>query len=205
MELQRRDMLKAVGGVAALAAGGSATGWATAGPKSKPDHSFALDYLANDDLLDNDELERIVYGFEENNPELVTVETIGESNQGRPLHSVTVQNPEAKDPTHVMAIASQHGDEILVDEGMLSALLFLTSGDSRAKAILSEVAVHVVPRVNPDGFVARQRFNVDTDAPADDPESDVFSADNGIFAAEDEGIGCDVNRYNRHDWTEQEL
>lgn len=205
MDLQRRDLLKAVGGVAALAAGGSATGWATADPGTELDRSLVREYLANDDLLDNDELERIIQGFEGNNPDLVTLETIGESNQGRPLHSVTVRDPECEDPTHVMAIASQHGDEILIDEGMLSALQFLTSGDSRAEAILSEVAVHVVVRVNPDGFVARQRFNVDTDAPADDPESDIFSAENGIFAAEDEGIGWDINRYNSHDWTQHEL
>lgn len=205
MQLQRRDLLKAVGGVAALAAGGSATGWATSGTEREIDQSFVLDYLANDDLLDNDELETIVQGLEENNPESVTVETIGESNQGRPLYSVTVRDPECEDPTHVMAIASQHGDEIIVDEGMLSALQFLTSGDPRAERVLSQVAVHVVPRANPDGFVARQRFNVDTDAPANDPESDIFSADAGIFAAEDEGIGWDINRYNRHDWTEHEL
>lgn len=67
----------------------------------------------------------------------MSVGTIGESNQGRPVHSVTVRDPECEDLTHVMAIASQDGDEIIVDEGMLSALQFLTSGDSRAQSILS--------------------------------------------------------------------
>lgn len=93
MDLQRRDLLKTVGGVAALAAGGSATGWATIDASFELDRSLALEYLANDDLLNNDELAAIIQGFEENNPELVTVETIGETNQGRPLHSVTVRDP----------------------------------------------------------------------------------------------------------------
>lgn len=90
-------------------------------------------------------------------------------------------------------------------EGTLAALRFLASGDRRAERILESVSVHFVPRVNPDGFVARQRYNVDTDAPAADEGSGIFGSDTGIFTASDEGIGWDINRYNRHDWTEHEL
>ncbi len=199
MDLQRRDALKAIGGIAALAAGGSTA--ALSDPETE--REFALDYLDDDDLLDNQELETILQGLADRNPERVTVERIGESNQGRPLYSAAVRKHDAC--PDVMVIAHQHGDEGLMAEGALAALRFLASGDSRAERILDGVSVHFVPRVNPDGFVARQRYNVDTDAPADDEGSDIFGADNGIFAASDEGIGWDINRYNRHDWTEHEL
>lgn len=199
MELHRRDMLKAVGGVAALAAGGSTA--ALANPETE--REFALDYLANDDLLDNEELETILQGLADRHPDRVTVEEIGESNQGRPIYSAAVGTNDSCPA--VMAIAMQHGDEGIMPEGTLAALRFLASGDRRAERILESVSVHFVPRVNPDGFVARQRYNVDTDAPAADEGSGIFGSDTGIFTASDEGIGWDINRYNRHDWTEHEL
>lgn len=199
MHLTRRDTLKAVGGIAALTAGGSTA------VLSDPETEWELgtEYLENDDFLDNDELESILYGLAEEKPDLVTVDQIGESNQGRPLYSVSVRKHDSC--PDVMAIAHQHGDEGLMTDGTLAALRFLASGDPRAERILDGVSVHLVPRVNPDGFVARQRYNVDTDAPADDEGSDVFGADTGIFAGSEEGIGWDINRYNRHDWTEHEL
>ena len=208
MELNRRDTLKALGGIAALTAGSSAAVTAGGSTAVLPDRAsgpeeFALDYLENDDLLDNQELETILQGLAEQHPELVTVEQIGESNQGRPLYAAAVEKHDSA--PSVMIIAQQHGDEGIMAEGTLAALRFLVSDDRRAKRILKEVSVHFVPRVNPDGFVARQRFNVDTDAPADDEESDVFGADTGIFAGPQEGIGWDINRYNRHEWTEHEL
>jgi hypothetical protein len=201
MELKRRDTLKAIGGIAALATVGSSP--ALGQPNDVDAEAFGLGYLEDDDVLDNQELETILQGLESENPDLVTVEQIGESNQGRPLYSVAVEKHEHC-PT-VMAIAKQHGDEWLQSESLLGVVQFLTSGDSRAESMLDGVSVYLVPRVNPDGFVARHRFNVDTDAPADDPDSDIFGADTGIFAASDEGVGWDINRYNRHTWTEHEL
>lgn len=199
MELNRRDTLKAVGGIAALAAGGSTV--ALSDPETE--RKFALDYLANDDLLDNEELETILRRLAKRHPERVTVGRIGETNQGRPIHSAAVQKHDSCPA--VMVIAQQHGDEGIMAEGTLAALRFLASGDSRADRILDGVSVHFVPRVNPDGFVARQRYNVDTDAPAADEGSGIFGSDTGIFTASDEGIGWDINRYNRHDWTEHAL
>lgn len=204
MELHKRDFLKAFGGVAALATVGSASSLADqhVGEEFALE-DFALEYLNNDDVLDNRELETLLERLEDQNPELVTVDQIGESNQGRPLHSVRVEKYQSC-PT-VMAIGQQHGDEFFMAEGLLAVAQFLTSGDPRAERILEDRSVHLVPRVNPDGFVVPHRFNVDPDAPADDPESDIFGADTGIFAAEEEGVGWDVNRYNRHEWTEHEL
>lgn len=204
MDLHKRDFLKAFGGVAALATAGSTSSLADQHLGEEFElEDFALEYLNNDDVLDNQELETLLQGLEDENPDLVTVEQIGESNQGRPLHSVSIvknQNCPA-----VMAIGQQHGDEFFMAEGLLAVAYFLTSGDARAEQILDNRSVHLVPRVNPDGFVVPHRFNVDSDAPADDPESDIFGADTGIFAAEDEGVGWDINRYNRHEWTEHEL
>lgn len=205
MEFERRDFLKAIGGIATLTTAGAAPALADqhGGDGGLNLEEFGLQYLQNDDVLDNQELETLLQRLEDENPERVTVDQIGESNQGRPIYSVGVEKHQSC-PV-VMAIGHQHGDEFFMAEGLLAVVQFLTSGDARAEKILDERSVHLVPRVNPDGFVARHRFNVDTDAPADDPESDIFGADTGIFAAEEEGVGWDINRYNRHDWTEHEL
>lgn len=203
MDLEKRDFLKALGGVAALTAGGSVSALANEhGDEAFGLEEFALEYLGNDDVLDNDELETLLQRLADANPELITVDQIGESNQGRPIYSISIGNPSCPS---VMAIGQQHGDEFFMAEGLLAVVQFLTSEDPRAEMILENRMVHLVPRANPDGFVVPHRFNVDTDAPADDPESDIFGADTGIFAAEDPGVGWDVNRYNRHDWTEHEL
>lgn len=197
MELNRRDALKALGGMVALGGlgGGSVTATKTDGK------AVALEYLANDDILDNEELRTILRRFEKRNPDRVSVTTIGTSNQGRPICSAAVGNGD----TDVMAIAQQHGDEYITPEGMLAALKFLTSDDDRAESLLNEVTVHLVPRVNPDGFVARQRYNVDTDAPERGESAGIFGADAGLFTAPEAGIGWDINRYHWFDWSESNL
>ncbi|RKD88918.1 M14 family zinc carboxypeptidase [Halopiger aswanensis] len=203
MELEKRDFLKALGGIAALTTAGSAS--ARSDRHTDDDfelEDFARAYLNNDDVLDNRELETLLHRLENENPELVTVDQIGQSNQGRPLYSVSVG--KEKNPS-VLAIGQQHGDEYFMAEGLLAVAQFLTSGDPRAERILENRTVHLVPRVNPDGFVVPHRYNIDPEAPEDDPESGIFQGGSGIFAADEPGVGWDINRYNRHDWTQHEL
>lgn len=200
MELNRRTALKAFGtalGVGAIGGSASASGgWSP--------ESAARSYLSNDDLLDNAELERILRRLAEERSDRVSVREIGRSNQGRPILAVTVGN--CADATDVMAIGQQHGDEMISSsEGLLAAAQYLSSGERRADRLLQEVTVHIVPRVNPDGFVARQRYNVDTNAPASGEGDDIFGGDGGFYAADEPGIGWDINRYHWPDWTESNL
>ncbi|SFL34569.1 Zinc carboxypeptidase [Halogranum rubrum] len=160
------------------------------------DTEYDPDFLQNDDLLDNDELEKLLRSIEN-----VSVTTIGESNQGRPLWEASV----GSGPTDVMVIAQQHGDELIMAEGTIAALQYLACADTTAvKKVRKELTVHLVPRVNPDGFVARQRYNVDTDAPAA-AGADIFGADIGIFAADTPFVGWDVNRYHWPEWEDSDL
>ncbi|WP_433633941.1 M14 family zinc carboxypeptidase [Halomicrococcus sp. NG-SE-24] len=204
MQVNRRSMLKALGG---LLAAGTAASTQTLAKQSK--RKVALDYLANDDLLDNDELERILQQLEERYPDRVSVTEIGRSNQDRPIYAVSIgakNEKQCPETTDVMAIGQQHGDEMISSaEGLLSVAQHLASKKGQAKKLLSEVTVHIVPRVNPDGFVARQRYNVDTDAPARGEGDDIFGGDAGFYTAGEEGIGWDINRYHWPDWTESNL
>lgn len=200
MELDRRTTLKALGGVVGLSSLGSAPALATSNDDDYDEQTIALDYLANDDLLDNDELETILKSLKDTYSHWVSLEQIGESNQGRPLWAIRLVSPDAEDPTEVAAVGSQHGDEIIVDEGLLSAAHYLLDEEERGREWLEHVAVNIVPRVNPDGFVARQRYNVDTDAPERGSGDDIFGGDAGFFTAGEPNIGWDINRYHWPDW-----
>lgn len=197
MQLDRRTMLTALGGIVGMGSVGS-TG-ALASSDDSDDRSVALDYLSNDDLLDNGELEHILTNFAETYSEWVHLEEIGRTNQERPIWAVRVTDPDADDQTEVAAVAQQHGDELLLSEGLLAALKYLLD-DEAGRKWLGEVAVNLVPRVNPDGFVARQRYNVDTDAPARGEGDDIYGGDAGFFTAGEPDIGWDVNRYHWPDW-----
>ena len=199
MKLRRRNFLGAVGGLAgasvfgqsASAEGGSATidvGDTIEQPLSD---EYDPEFLQNDDLLDNEELADLLKSIERDGKQ-VSVSKVGESTQGRPIWAASVGSGS----TDVMAIAQQHGDELLLPEGTIAALQYLATHDNRAvRKIRNDLTLHLVPRMNPDGFVARQRYNVDTDAPAR-AGADIFGADIGIFADDLPFVGWDINRYH---------
>lgn len=196
MKLERRQFLTAIGGLA----GASVFGTQASGAASHDESAYDPEFLENDDLLDNDELEALLKSIAEDAAS-VSVTELGESTQGRPIWATSVGDGS----TDVMAIAQQHGDEYIMPEGTIAALQHLaTSDDAAVQQICNELTLHLVPRVNPDGFVARQRYNVDTDAPAR-AGADIFGADIGIFAADRPFVGWDINRYHWADWTESDL
>ncbi|MFC6836693.1 M14 family zinc carboxypeptidase [Halomarina ordinaria] len=205
MELTRRTTLKALGGLLAAGTLGSSTAGASPSSDRRSRERVALDYLSNDDLLDNDELESVLRALRREYPEHVRLKRIGRSNQRRSIWAVSVGNVTGDDGTDVMAIGQQHGDEMVSSaEGLLSAVQFVAS-DPSAEAIRENLTLHVVPRANPDGFVARQRYNVDTHAPAAGDDDGIFGGDTGFYTAGEEGVGWDVNRYHWDDWTESNL
>ena len=200
MELKRRSFLGAVGGIAGANVFASQASGETPGEQEAcPDllaEEYNPEFLQNDDLLDNNELEALLRSIDG-----VSVSTIGESTQGRPIWAASVGSGS----TDVMAIAQQHGDELIVPEGTIAALQYLAMSQKQAvRQVRNELTLHLVPRVNPDGFVARQRYNVDTDAPAR-AGADIFGADIGIFAADTPFVGWDVNRYHWENWEDSDL
>jgi hypothetical protein len=83
-------------------------------------------------------------------PAQVRIETIGESQQGRPIPLVVLSGPDgvsAAVPT-VLVLAQQHGNEPAGGEAALALAGQLAGPDA---ALLTRVNVLVVPRANPDG------------------------------------------------------
>lgn len=195
MELERRNFIKAIAGIAGASIFGTSS---AAGTLAEDD--VECPYLKNDDLLDNEELEQLLRAIKKEGKH-VAITSLGKSMQGRPIWDISV----GRGSTNVMAIAQQHGDEQIMPEATLAGVEFLaTSDDPAVQRVRDELTVHLVPRVNPDGFVARQRYNVDTDAPEREG-ADIFGATFGLFAAGTPFVGWDINRYHWADWTESEL
>jgi hypothetical protein len=196
MELERRNFIKAIGGIA----GASIFGTTPAAGALIEDDSKCPAYLKDDDLLDNEELEQLLKEIKKEGKH-VSVTSLGKSTQGRPIWDITV----GRGSTNVMAIAQQHGDELIMPEGTLAGVEFLaTSDDPAVQQVRDKLTLHLVPRVNPDGFVAQQRYDVDTDAPEREGAS-IFGATIGLFAAGRPFIGWDINRYHWADWTDSDL
>ena len=69
----------------------------------------------------SEEIVRHIRGLRRSHPDLVKVSKLGETREGRPLHAVTITNPEApaRDKQHVLITAGHHGNE---ESGRLVAL-----------------------------------------------------------------------------------
>lgn len=196
MPLNRRNFIQAVGGIA----GASVFGTQASSAQGEGDSAYNPAFLENDDLLDNEELEQLLKSIADCGDH-VSLTELGTSTQGRPIWDISVGTGS----TNVMAIAQQHGDEQIMPEATIAALEFLaTSDDQAVQQIRDSLTLHLVPRVNPDGFVARQRYNVDTNAPQE-AGATIFGATLGIFAADNPFVGWDINRYHWADWTESDL
>lgn len=75
----------------------------------------------------------------------------GKSVEGRPLHALRVSRAAADAP-HVMVTANIHGPEWI---GNRVAMRFLAAlaDDPRGRALAARAHVHVLPCLNPDGYV----------------------------------------------------
>ena len=126
--------------------------------------------------------------------ELVRIEDLGSTVDGRDLNLVIVGNPSAK--KKIWIIARQHPGETMAQwmvEGTLNALL--DPSNPIATSILQDAVVYLVPNMNPDGSV---RGNLRTNAaganlnrewlnPSPDTCPEVYYVKKKI-----EEIGCDL-------------
>lgn len=149
----------------------------------------------------------------------VELSIIGRSNPGVDGQVRNVYLAKVGDGlTPVLIMAQQHGDEIHGSEAALHVLQLLSTGSKRAKAILEELTVLVIPRVNPDGFEIdydgagsqlAQRENDDPCAPARDTSNGFYTQgvcrdrkDINKCEVTDwpECRGWDINRFHYLDW-----
>jgi carboxypeptidase T len=90
------------------------------------------------------------------NPSIVSLQTIGESFEGRQIRALKISDNVATDESEpeVLFTANQHAREHLTVEMALYLLDELTSGygtDSRITSIVNTREIWIIPMVNPDG------------------------------------------------------
>ena len=104
-----------------------------------------------------DELTEWLHGFATDHPDLVRVDSIGRSYEGREIWLLTVTNHATGDPAEKPAIwidGNIHASEVTASVAIVHLVDRLTSGhgtDERVTRALDTRTFYLVPRVNPDG------------------------------------------------------
>lgn len=108
-------------------------------------------------FYDYDEMERIVKDLVAAYPELLTLESLGKSEQGRDMWLVIMNNdetgPDTEKPTMYID-GNVHGNEIQATETVLYSIWYLTKSYGEVEALtdlVDRVAFYFVPSINPDG------------------------------------------------------
>jgi hypothetical protein len=119
---------------------------------ARPDPSAGGDAWFSD-FRDLSEIQDKVAEWAVGDPERVTVETIGESLEGRPIALMRMGSQSADAPA-VLFTGTMHAREWLATMStMCVANTFATSTDPVVLDLLDRIAVLVVPMINPDGYV----------------------------------------------------
>jgi hypothetical protein len=92
-------------------------------------------------------------------PDLVRIEVLGESREGRPLRALVLAAGEGKPVAFLDA--GHHANEVEGIETVLFVAEFLAANRANAtvRAWLDAVEVWALPLVNPDGYVVQTRYN----------------------------------------------
>jgi len=105
----------------------------------------------------HDDLTRLLFEYAHARPDLVTVESIGKSHEGRNIWVATVTNTStgaAADKPAFWCDGNIHAAELTASTACLYYLHQLVSGhgsDVQTTQLLDTRAVHLCPRLNPDG------------------------------------------------------
>ena len=104
-----------------------------------------------------DEVEQIIKDLVSAYPELLTLESLGKSEQGRDLWMITLNNPNTGKPTDKPAMyidGNVHGNEIQATETVLYSIWYLTKSYGQVDQLtelMDRVAFYFLPSQNPDG------------------------------------------------------
>ncbi len=120
---------------------------------------------------DYDEMVDKLLLLESTYPEIMQVDSIGYSVEGRTIWAVKVSDNvnETEDELRCLVVGSYHGDEVLNTEVVLYQIEWLVenySSDSEASRFVDAFELHFMPLVNPDGRASepperRNKNNVD--------------------------------------------
>ena len=133
---------------------------AQADPQTVPNGPWVQDnqHVSLERLHSYTELVKTLRQIERQSKGRVSLETVGQSNEGRDIFLAKV----GRGPIRILYITQQHGNEPLGTEAALQLLRRLGSGGAW-DAVLDRVTLLVVPRVNPDGAERFWRQNYDPD------------------------------------------
>ncbi|MGQ0536571.1 MAG: M14 family metallopeptidase [Methanobacteriota archaeon] len=110
-----------------------------------------------------EEIEARLFDWEARYPDLVRVDVIGRSIEDRPIWDVVVTDERVPGPKLSPLIdGGHHANELAGIEIALFTVDFLLENHAKnetVRGLLSDLEVHVVPIVNPDGYVRGQRGN----------------------------------------------
>jgi hypothetical protein len=125
--------------------------WASGGAGAAEEVRLSFDHF-----YDNAELTRALKSLERAYPQLVTVQSIGKSVQGRDLWAVLLNNPKTGPAEHKPGYyvdGNIHGNEIQGAEVALYMIWYLLKNYGKtalATRLLDERVFYVVPTMNPD-------------------------------------------------------
>lgn len=116
-------------------------------------------------------------------PNLVKLESVGKTVQGRDMWLLRVTSNKLADPNKpkLLYASSMHGDEVTGKEMLIYLVREMLSQygtDARLTALMDNAEIFLIPSVNPDGTEKRQRWNANgVDLNRDFPEmgEDAFS------------------------------
>ncbi len=108
-------------------------------------------------FYDADEMNTIIKDLVNAYPELLTLESLGKSEQGRDMWLVTLNNPKTGPASEKPAMyidGNVHGNEIQATETVLYSIWYLTKSYGKVEQLtelMDRVAFYFVPSQNPDG------------------------------------------------------
>jgi Zinc carboxypeptidase len=108
-------------------------------------------------LLDHAEVIRRLNELTAAAPNLVRIEKIGESLEGRSINDVRIGNG----PTPILLWSQMHGDEPTATAALFDLFEYVRRrrDEPMVRRILSQLSLHIVPMLNPDGAERFQRRN----------------------------------------------
>lgn len=145
----------------ALAMGLSATlaiTFATGPASAEPDHAHCgteTGDTGRESWTDHAELGRELSGLEQRSKGELSVDVIGESNQGRQIWAARVGEGDKV----VLAQSEIHGNEKTGTEALLSLLRTMSAPTPEAERLRQEVTLVAVPKMNPDASELDRRGN----------------------------------------------
>lgn len=107
------------------------------------------------------QVETIFKDYDKNFAKIAKLEQYGTTGQGRPLYALHLSVAPANAP-EILLTAATHGDELITVEVLLAITDRLVQGygsDPRINRILSAYNLYIIPAVNADGFVSKDRYD----------------------------------------------